>query len=153
MKKSLLTALFVNITLFTLQAQNRIEGIYNAEEKTFITKDDTYWMDYFSKGVARISRDGYVGLADTTGSVLCKTEYDKIFGFTGNKARVIRDGKFGIIDIKGREILPPSLYRLSCFSERLATFRKENTWAMGVINDEGKITVSPEYDYLSDYKN
>ena len=129
MKAFVYIILFVNLTLFQVQAQNKIEGFYNNPDKTFRTQNNIYWIDYFHDGIARISRNGYVGLIDSSGLILCEPKYDKIFDFNGNSARVCLNGKFGIIDKKGDELRSPDIYRLSEFSEGLANFREKNTWA------------------------
>ena len=64
--RKILFALFIGFLFYALpmQAQKSIEGKYDSENNTFITKDTSYWIDFFQGNVARISSNGLFGLID-----------------------------------------------------------------------------------------
>lgn len=87
-----------------MNAQNKIPGVFNAVSKIFETDDKTYWIDFFENDVARIYKDGYVGLIDSTGTIICKPKYDAIFNLENGTYRVSLNNKYGLMDKNGNEI-------------------------------------------------
>ena len=77
-----------------LMAQTKIKGTYNAQTKTFATTDKTYWIGDFKEGYAPISNKGYYGFMDSTGKVLCKPKYDRLYSFNNGFAEVTGDNFF-----------------------------------------------------------
>lgn len=119
-----------------------IKGNYHAENRSFQTEDTTYRIGRFDNGIALLSNEGYLGLVDTTGKILCTPRYDRIFGFRNGIAIVCRDNLYGMIDAAGTEILAPSLTFISDFSTEIAWYRKERE--QGLITKEGKRMPVPE---------
>ena len=71
MLKRLLAAGFLGLVFNSLHGQKTISGTYNQTKKVFVTNEDDYWIDYFTNGTARIAKDGYMGLMDSTGKIIC----------------------------------------------------------------------------------
>jgi hypothetical protein len=140
------------IILFTslMKFQDKVDGRYNPALKFYETRDTTYWIDYFRDGVARISKDGYMGLIDTSGVVLCQTKYDMIYDFEGDVARVGLNGKYGLIDKNGNELIAPRFSKLGAFKNGLAVSEEK---LYRVIKKDGTFLGSKSYDYLSSVKD
>lgn len=117
----------------------RLKGTYNSQTQTFEAKDKSYWIGWFKDGIAHLSKDGYLGLVDSTGKILCKPQYDKIYPFYHNRAIVCLNRQYGIINRKGKEILSPSLPYIADFSTELAWFYNDTTQLWGLLNTEGEI--------------
>lgn len=149
MKLHLCILLFTSLILFQVNAQKRIDGVFKKENCVFETEDRTYWIGYFHEGIAQISKDGYLGLIDSSGLIICEPKYDKIFDFKCNATIVMLNGKYGVINKKGKEIHPTDIYFLSDFSEGIAIFRGPG---MGLINEDGKVIAEGQYRSLSNYK-
>lgn len=135
-----------------INAQVKIKGKYSSNTCTFVTKDKTYWIGFFDKGVARLFKKGYVGLIDTTGRILCTPKYDQIYPFQEKVALTGLNGKYGIIDKNGKELCPPIFQYIKQFFEDKSIFVDINQ-KKGVIDNKGKILTSKRYDYISNYKN
>ena len=148
--KTVIYLIIFNLIIYQLNAQTKITGKYSSETKMFETQDQTYWIDRFQQGVARIVRGGYVGLMDSMGKVLCEPKYDKIFPFYGKVATVSLNNKYGLIDSKGKELLPLTWAYLGDFSEGSAFFVDSNG-KRGFINDKGAVLFYINYDDLSNF--
>lgn len=136
--------------IYILQAQNKIEGIYKPNKQIFETEDKTYWIDFFNNGIARISKDGYFGLVDSTGTIVCKPQYDKIFDFEGGVARVGLNGKFGLVNHKGEEIMKPFAHKISPFEYGMAVYQENyHEKLYGLIKEDGSFLGKADYQALS----
>jgi hypothetical protein len=122
----------------------RLEGKYDPRTRVFAARDSVYWVGWPEDGVLRISRDGYVGLMDTAGTILCEPRYDKVFAFDEGLAVVSRDNRYGIIDRGGREILKPSLPYISDFMEEVAWFLDAGLQLWGLLDREGRVVKAAE---------
>jgi len=147
----LLLLLVAACTTTVVSAQVKLQGEFNRETHTFKTADSTYWVGRFKAGVATLAKDGYLGLIDTSGTILCPPKYDKIFDFKTGVARTGLNGKYGILGIDGQEVLPPTLKELSDFNCNITSF-KENGWSLGLIDRKGKKLASQEYGMISEFK-
>lgn len=135
-------------------AQKNIPGRYNSITHLFETTDSTYWIGFFNDGVARIVQNGYVGLIDSTGTVLAEPQYEKIYDFEGRVARVTSHGKYGIIDRKGRVVLKPFTRELQEFKKGIAVYRSEvSSWLYGLVSEEGKFITKANYNHIGDAKD
>ena len=132
-----------------MNAQNKIIGKYVANTQSFETKDKNYWIGFFENGIAQISKDGYFGLIDSLGTILCKPKYDKIYAFEGNVAKVGLNGKFGLIDKKGNELAKPFTPLLSRFWKGVAIYNELGFWRYGLINQDGSLLTKANYKILS----
>lgn len=134
-----------------MKAQTKISGIYNAVNQTFETNSKTYWIDFFKNGTAKIYKDGYVGLMDSTGTVLCEPKYDAIFERNEATFKVVFNNKFGFIDANGTEIIAPFTAELSDLKSGFATYVQQDKYghnAFGIIKSDGTFITEAKYVLL-----
>lgn len=145
--------IFFLIIIFNfMNAQNKIVGVFNPVSKTFETEEKIYWIDFFENDVARIYKNGYVGLIDSTGTILCEPKYDQI-NLIGEKVyRVSLNNKYGLLDNKGNQILIPFTSELSNFNLGLATYTQQDDKyghnLYGIIKSDGTFLTKAEYALL-----
>src|SRR5688572_30318003 len=121
LKMKIIYSICLVLTFMNLSSQNSIiKGFYDLETRSFETTDSTYWIDQFHNGIARISKDGYIGLIDTSGKIICPLKYDRIYNFYGSVARFGLNGKYGLLSKNGKELLPASLKKINDFNEDMA---------------------------------
>ena len=53
--KYIIYIIIIFLTVHSMQAQKIIQGKYDSQNNTFITKDTSYWIDFLQGDVARIS--------------------------------------------------------------------------------------------------
>ena len=136
---------------FQLKAQTKISGIYNAVNQTFETDNKIYWIDFFKRGKAKIYKDGYVGLIDSTGTVLCEPKYDAIFESNEATFKVVLNNKYGFIDANGSEIIAPFTSELSDFNSGFATYFQQDKYGhngFGIIKSDGTFIIEAKYVLL-----
>lgn len=135
-----------------INAQNKIVGVFNPVSKTFETDNKTYWIDFFENGVARIYEDGYAGLVDSAGTILCEPKYDEIFISDKGVYRVSLSNKYGLLSNKGKELISPSLVKISDFNLGLAIYtqseEKFGQNRFGIIKSDGTFLTKAEYVLL-----
>lgn len=144
---------FLIITFNFMNAQNKIVGVFNPVSETFETDNKTYWIDFFENEVARIYKDGYVGLIDTTGTILCEPKYDEIFISEKGVYKVSMNNKYGLLSNKGKELISPSLIEISEFNLGLATYsqleKKYGNTRFGIVKSDGTFLTKAEYSLLA----
>lgn len=134
-----------------MNAQTKISGIYNAANQTFETNAKTYWIDFFKNGTAKIYKDGYVGLMDSTGTVLCEPKYDAIFERNEATFKVVLNNKYGFIDANGTEIITPFTAELTNFKSGFATYVQQDKYGynvFGIIKIDGTFVTEAKYVLL-----
>jgi len=92
--KQIVSITFIFLFSIQMNAQIKILGEYDHIHKVFQQDSNKYWIDFFQNGIARLSRDGFIGLVDSTGAIICRPKYDKISDFQGEVARVCLNLKF-----------------------------------------------------------
>jgi hypothetical protein len=120
-----------------MAAQTKIKGKYDSKSKLFIADEKEYWIDFFENGVAKISKDGYFGLIDTTGKIIVDVKYDKIKEIDSKLIRVVLNGKLMFIEIGNKNIFNPDYY-IYPFHEGIAKFTEDGK-TYGFINESGKV--------------
>jgi hypothetical protein len=136
---------------FQLKAQNKIAGVYNSVSQTFETNNTNYWIDFFKKGSAKIYKDGYVGLMDSTGTILCEPKYDDIYNTDLGIFKVVLNNKYGLIDARGTEIRGAFTSKISEFNSGFATYVQLNKYghdAYGIIKSDGTFVTEAKYVLL-----
>jgi hypothetical protein len=133
-------------------AQNKITGVYDASKNSFASADENYRVGLFTDGKAIFSFADKQGVIDRTGKILLPAQYDKIYPFEGNVARVVLANKYGLVLLSGKELLTPVYQYIRSFKEGFAVFEEnlKSKFGMGLLNNKGKITVEPNYSFLSD---
>jgi len=77
-------------------------------------------LDYqygFIEGMAVREKDGKIGFIDTTGKLVIPYKYDWVGYFRGGITKVRIGKHFGYINKKGEDIIPPSKYEESSYSQ------------------------------------
>jgi len=133
-------------------SQNKLTGRYNSRSHIFETSDTTYHISYFTDGIATITAGGYVGLVDTSGTVLLAPCYDRIFPFEGNAAITGLNNKYGLVDRKGKELLAPFAIEIRKFSQGVAVYRTQDSWMYGLVSETGKFVTEKVYSFISEPK-
>ena len=128
-------------------SQNRIEGTYNADSRLFETTDTTYHIDFFEGGVSRIYQSGYIGLMDSTGTILIKPKYDQIFDFEGDVAKVTIRKQNGLIDRSGKELVAPFDGQIEAFINGFAKCKIDYIDSR-IINTKGEFINEFTYGFL-----
>ncbi len=146
--------LFILLTLssYIMEAQEKISGTYLPQQNIFVTEDKTYWVEGFQDNVAKISKDGYLGLINTTGKIVVRPKYDKIYPFYNGVAIICLNNKYGIINKKGKEILPPTYGYINDFRSELAWFYDEQSKGWGLLNNKGIQIAPPTTHSISKYQ-
>lgn len=133
-----------------MYAQTNIKGVFNSNSNLFITEDKNYWIDFFDKGVAKISNNGLMGLMDAFGKVLCTPKYDIINDFEDDIAIVGLNGKFGLINKKGEELVSPQFEKIRPLSENLFIVQKIGKYGnlFGILKNNGAVLIDTKYPIL-----
>lgn len=129
---------------------DRQYGAINTSGKLVIPIRYDY-VSILNQGVAKVSRNGKVGLFDADGKQLTEIKYDEINSYEDGLSRVfIRVGQFGdsygFVDRTGKEVIPLIYNKAESFSDGLGLICKDYKW--GVVNRGGRIKVAPKYDQL-----
>jgi hypothetical protein len=106
-----------------------------------------YYVSDFSKGLARVIKDGKIGLIDTTGKEIVPCEYDRVDEFLKEFACVKKYGKWGFIDKKGKAVIPCKYDDVDNFSKGLARVKKNGKY--GLVDKTGKEVLPCKFDSLS----
>jgi WG containing repeat len=152
MLKRLLMPGFFGLLLNSLQAQETISGTYNRAKKIFVADDDEYWIDYFTNGIARIAKDGYMGLMDSTGKIICPVQYDIIYPLEKDAIRMGINGRLGLLNYAGKITAEAQFRELWPFAEGVARFREYNGHLQGFISSSGTIIAKAEYNNVSSFR-
>ena len=134
--------LFGNLAI----AQNKIPGSYDPVSRTFETDNKTYWIDFFIDGSANIYKEGYVGLIDSTGTILCEPKYDEVFRIDETAYRISLNNKYGLMDNKGNETRAPFTPEQLDFSLGLAVYKENNLY--GILKKDGGFLTKAKYKSL-----
>jgi hypothetical protein len=127
-------------------SQNKIDGKFNSEDQLFESKDSTIWTGWYKNGLATFSKNGYLGLIDEAGKIVCHPKYDKIYDFEGEIAKVVLNSCFGLINNKGKELLPPKLNAILDFQNKVAIYQYGRRY--GIIKENGKLLTKPIFSGL-----
>ncbi len=103
---------------------------------------DDAWS--FSKGLAKVMKNGKWGYIDKTGKEIIPCIYDSTYKFSEGLAEVKKNGKWGYIDKTGKEVIPCIYDEADNFSEGLAGVIKNGKW--GYIDKTGKEIIPCIYD-------
>jgi WG containing repeat len=153
MKLKLLFLSF-SLSIFNyMVAQQNIEGTYNKTTKVFTPYEEEYWIDLFEAGIARAYKDGWMGLIDSTGKILCPISYDIIHPFEGNVAKVGKENKLALVNKNGKIITPFMFSTIYPFVEDIAIFRLHGSYEEGYVNKEGIIIAKNNYHNLTPFHN
>lgn len=118
----------------------------------------------FSNGVAIVTKSNKQGIIDATGKVVLPIKYSQILNWSDN-LYLIKDGKKqGLADKQGKIVLPANYSLISkpnCYGKALialggkATPNDKKTYMdnakYGIIDQSGKIIVSPQYKGLYEF--
>jgi hypothetical protein len=129
-----------------MMAQTKIEGTYDPVREFFLTNDTTYWISYFKNNLAKIYKNGYVGLMDTTGKMSCIPKYDKIFDNEGEMIRVALNGKYGVIDRFGKERIKPTYTQLLTTPIGACIVAEKELY--GIVDSSGQLLIPCKYDTI-----
>lgn len=141
----LINILFLLIPL-TMSAQTSIKGTYDSINKLFITNEKSFWIDFFKGRIAKISKNGLIGLVDTSGNVLCAPKYDTMYDFENDVTIVGLNGKFGLIKIDGEELAIPQFEEIEKINEALFLVKIDGKY--GILKNDGKFLSEIKYDDL-----
>ncbi|MDR2206478.1 MAG: WG repeat-containing protein [Flavobacteriaceae bacterium] len=142
--------IFISLFLFHhINSQTIISGIYDGDKNLYITNDKTLWIDFFQDGIARISKDGFMGLMNTKGKILCPPKYDMIYDFENDVAKVGLNGKFGLINKNGKELIIPQFENIEKVNQNLYIInQKENKNEYGILKSDGSFLTNIKYPKL-----
>ncbi len=138
------------LTCFNLNAQENLVEMNINNSTLSQVSNSLYWIGQFNNGIAQISKNGYFGLVDSTGSILCEPKFDEIFDFEGEIARVVLNGEMGIINRDGLIVLKPSMKSLRFFENGISVYEDGNS-KKGLIDLNGVRVTEAIYDYISDF--
>ena len=107
----------------------------------------------FSKGVARVWRDGKQGYINLQNEVVVPLEYNSIWHvFTDSPtAWVYKDRKWGVINIKNNETVLPLVYD-EIINDGNMIWVREN-WKWGLVDSLNNVLVTPQYDTKGQFKS
>ncbi|MBX7242998.1 MAG: WG repeat-containing protein [Bacteroidia bacterium] len=89
------------------------------------------------------------GLADTSGKVVVKCEYDGISFPENGMIYVKLKNETGIIDASGKTILEPKYKSVGYFHDHLAFINEKGKW--GYINPKGEEAIEPKYEQAGNF--
>ncbi len=118
-----------------------------------MVKRDTLWMGDAKNGVTKISCNGLWGLMDSTGTIICKPKYDKIFEMHTDLTIVLLNGKYGVINDKGKEIVAPSLAFIDDYFDHRAWVLNEKNGKWGCFDEKGHLIIDFNYQSVSRFCN
>jgi hypothetical protein len=144
--KQITCLLLFAINCFYMAAQTKIEGVYDPAREVFLTEDSTYWISYFTNDLARIHKNGYVGLIDQSGTILCAPKYDKIFLDDGKMIRVALNEKYGVIDRNGKELIKPKYRKL--MTTPIQAFIVAEKELYGILDSSDQLIIPYKYDSI-----
>lgn len=153
MRNSLL--LFVLICHGIYSFAQSIEGKYDHIKQRFTPSNTDYQIDFFDHNLARIHKDGFVGLIDTTGKIILPLKYDAVLPFNGNVALIGLNGKFGFIDSTGKVMKEPFAREIKTFVKGVAVYEVYQASTLndqGLINEKGDIITDAKYQFWSEFK-
>ncbi len=92
-------------------------------------------------------------IADFNNLINCICQYDYVGNFVNGIANAGRHGKYGYIDLSGKIVIPFKYDYTFPFSDGfgLVCYGYHND-VCGFVDQSGKETVIPKYDFLADYK-
>lgn len=89
------------------------------------------------------------GLADTSGSIVVKCEYDGITFPENGNVYVKLKGETGMLNLKGEVIIPPKYKSIGYFHDDLAYVNEKGKW--GYVNPKGGEAISPKYEQVGNF--
>lgn len=126
------------------------QGRLNLPENTFHLEKEVYWIVDSTGGIYIVSYNGYLGLVNEKGQLVCDAQFDLIEPFTYSEATTVtKMGKYGIINRKGELVAPCEYETMKPFGCSVTAFEQDSRW--GIINDRGKIITLATYHLLSSF--
>ncbi|MFY7786836.1 MAG: WG repeat-containing protein, partial [Thermoflexibacteraceae bacterium] len=125
----------------------------NTQNQKMIAKLKDYQnIEPFDNGVAKVRKNGLVGLIDQTGTETIVPIYNLIGEFRNGLALVQYDTKFGYINAKGEEVISTVYTEIQAFSEGMARFKRDTV--SGYLNLQGvEVIKSAAFSKLQDFRN
>lgn len=134
---------FVLLFALTSFGQKIIPGEFDVEKCRFRPVDSSYFVNWFVGELATFSKNGFFGVIDKKGQVICPAKYDFIYDFDGEVAKVALHGTFGLINKKGQEILPPHYQMISACVDGYCRYSSDSYVYQGLVKSDGtRITES-----------
>jgi len=155
----LISLLFFPLTIFSQKAKEKILIPYNNSTNwgfsnyngKIIIECQYDFVNLFRNGYARIGIDDKQGLIDEVGNYKIKPIYDEVINFINGRAFVKSDSIWQCLDTNLNEIFKINVDKIGIFVHDLALIRKQSKY--GVINRNGLLILSPEYEELIILKN
>ena len=88
------------LTCLTAFGQERIQGHYDSKSKFFLPSQHNYWISEFKNGFGKISKDGYYGIIDSTGTLILPIQFDEVYITPGGLYSTLSNHKYAF-DKKG----------------------------------------------------
>jgi hypothetical protein len=133
---------------FAFASKDGAAYLINAKGEVLLTAD--FWLEagkVADKGFIRFEKDKKWGLADYSGKVLAKPQYENMLVFENGLLRVVKNGKYGYLDEHGNEVIDFQFDRIDHFLDSgLAVAFKERK--AGLINAEGEWVIEPQYENM-----
>jgi hypothetical protein len=103
---------------------------------------------YIQNGKFWFNENEKYGIADTTGTIIIKPEYDNLTSFSDNGlALAKKNGKYGFIDITGKTVIEFKFDDADNFKYSLARAKSNGKW--GFINIKGNFVIEPVFERIN----
>lgn len=133
----------------TENSVNRM-SLYNAATQQPVTEPDYKTIDFFSEGLAVVSKDSsnnikLYGAINTSGKVVIPIVYRSL-GQSGEGFMAFsKGGKVGFINTKNEEVIPPTYQYAGVFSNGLAFVKLSTDTLYGYINKKNEWAIKPAF--------
>ena len=112
-------------------------------------------INEFNEMRAVFSEKDFMGVLDGVGRIITKKKYNYISDYKDGRAIIATDlsggeYRYGYIDLNGDEIIKPTYLEASEFKDEVALV-KESKKIYSLINKEGKVLNSYNYEYVAQY--
>jgi hypothetical protein len=105
----------------------------------------------FNNGLIRVQRDGYWGMADSSGEMVIPAEYNEIWKFSSGLAAVKKGEQWGYINRQNEMVIEPAYYSVRDFQGNVAIVQAEENSGEGVIDAKGQVIFAPTAGVTFDY--
>jgi hypothetical protein len=135
-------------SLFLPFKQNSLWGFINetGEEMIAAVYDE---VNYFSEGLAAVSKNGKYGYINKSGKVMIPFMFDDAEAFKNNSAVVSKQDKFGLLSRTGEFLIPLEYEELTDPVEDICVVMKNGR--AGYIEKTGKAISKLEFDMATDF--
>ena len=100
--------------------------------------------NFFSEGLAVVSRNNKYGFINLNCKEVIKLQYDSAYSFSEGLAAVCLNGKWGFINKRNKVVIPFQYDDVNTFYDGLAAVKLNGKY--GFVNKEGKQVIDFKYD-------